>query len=171
MKKMIDKYNEVGIPTGVLEHTETANMAMTGNATAKPMEECKYPLCEECARYVGHYCTVPIVVSKQQWLILEGKMWEWYKRMDDLENLVTDEILGSGEPYIATEEERNAFTPLQKYWYDKSIEDSVKATEFAETMKNLKPSVSDGATVKIVKSTPLKKETNYTWDDYFEEDK
>ena len=91
----IDKYNEVGIPTGVLEHTETANMAMTGNATAKPMEECKYPLCEECVHYIGHYCTVPIVVSKQQWLILEGKMWEWYKRMDDLENLVTDEILGS----------------------------------------------------------------------------
>lgn len=93
----IDKYNEVGIPTGVLEHTETANMAMTGNATAKPMEECKYPRCEECVHYIGHYCTVPIVVSKQQWLILEGKMWEWYKRMDDLENLVTDEILGLTE--------------------------------------------------------------------------
>lgn len=106
----IDKYNEVGIPTGILEHTETANMAMTGNATAKPMEKCKYPLCEECVHYIGHYCTVPIVVSKQQWLILEGKMWEWYKRMDDLENLVTDEILRSDKDVAMPAEAKLNYT-------------------------------------------------------------
>lgn len=110
---MIDKYDEVGIPTGILEHTETANMTMMGNATAKPMEKCKYPLCEECVHYIGHYCTVPIVVSKQQWLILEGKMWEWYKRMDDLENLVTDEILGSDKDVAIPAE-----TKLNYTWAD-----------------------------------------------------
>lgn len=91
----IDKYNEVGIPTGILEHTETANMAMTGNATAKPMEECKYPLCEECVHYIGHYCTVPIVISKQIWWMTSERIYRLEKSLAELETLVTDEILGS----------------------------------------------------------------------------
>ena len=91
----IDKYNEVGIPTGVLEHTETANMAMTGNATAKPMEECKYPRCEECVHYIGHYCTVPIVISKQIWWMTSERIYRLEKSLTELETLVTDEILGS----------------------------------------------------------------------------
>lgn len=90
-----DKYNEVGIPTGVLEHTETANMAMTGNATAKPMEECKYPLCEECVHYICHYCTVPIVISKQIWWMTSERIYRLEKSLAELETLVTDEILGS----------------------------------------------------------------------------
>ena len=92
---MIDKYDEVGIPTGILEHTDTANMAMTGNATAKPMEECKYPRCEECAYYVAHYCTVPMVVSKQIYRFAQEKMREMDARLTELETLVTDEILRS----------------------------------------------------------------------------
>ena len=91
----IDKYNEVGIPTGILEHTETANTAMTGNATAKPIEECKYPLCEECVHYLGHYCTVPIVISKQIFLLTDEKLRSLGKRLTELENIVTDVILGS----------------------------------------------------------------------------
>ena len=96
-----DKYNEVGIPTGVLEHTETANMAMTGNATAKPMEKCKYPLCEECVHYIGHYCTVPIVISKQNYIIINDKIDDLMKRVLDLEILVYDEIL-KPKPQITT---------------------------------------------------------------------
>ena len=88
-----DKYNEVSIPTGVLEHTETANTAMTGNATAKPMGKCKYPLCEECVHYIGHYCTVPIVISKQNYIIINDKIDDLMKRVLDLENLVYDELL------------------------------------------------------------------------------
>lgn len=91
----IDKYDEVSIPTGILEHTETANMAMTGNATAKPIEECKYPLCEECVHYRGHYCTVPIVISKQIFLLTDEKLRSLEKRLTELENIVTDVILGS----------------------------------------------------------------------------
>lgn len=90
-----DKYNEVGIPTGVLERTETANTAMTGNATAKPMEECKYPRCEECVHYIGHYCAVPIVISKQIFLLTDEKLRSLEKRLTELENIVTDEILRS----------------------------------------------------------------------------
>lgn len=93
-----DKYNEVSIPMEVEADgfiTRPEQLERVSLNRAKPVEECMYPHCEECDKYHGHYCTVPIVVSKQQWLILEGKMWEWYKRMDDLENLVTDEILRS----------------------------------------------------------------------------
>lgn len=95
-----DKYNEVGIPTGVLERTETANTAMTGNATAKPMEECKYPRCEECVHYIGHYCAVPIVISKQIFLLTDEKLRSLEKRLTELENIVTDEILRSKERRI-----------------------------------------------------------------------
>lgn len=92
---MIDKYNEVGI--SALEYIETANMAMTGNATAKPAEECVYPCCEDCINYHGHYCTVPMVVSKQIWRMTEERLWYLNNRLDTIEELVTDKILGSKE--------------------------------------------------------------------------
>lgn len=90
---MIDKYNEVGI--SALEFIETANMAMTGNATAKPAEECMYPRCEDCVNYHGHYCTVPMVVSKQIWRMTEERLWYLNNRLDTIEELVTAKILGS----------------------------------------------------------------------------
>lgn len=62
--------------------------------TADPMKECLYPKCEECDNYHGHYCTVPMVVSKQIFLLTEEKMAIMEKRLSDLENLVTDKILG-----------------------------------------------------------------------------
>jgi len=125
----IDKYNEVSIPTGVLEHTETANMAMTGNATAKPIEECKYPLCEECVHYLGHYCTVPIVISKQIFLLTDEKLRSLEKRLTDLENLVTDEILGSYDGRVlkpddhATKEQEEALNYTLMEYIDNFGED------------------------------------------------
>ena len=89
---MIDKYNEVGI--SALEYIETANMVMTGNATAKPAEECAYPCCEDCINYHGHWCTVPIVVSKQNYILINDKIDDLMKRVLDLENLVYEEIWG-----------------------------------------------------------------------------
>ena len=82
---MIDKYNEVGI--SALEHMS--------NVTAKPAGECIYPRCEDCDKYHGHWCTVPMVISKQNFIFAERKLQSLEARLDDLENLVTDEILGS----------------------------------------------------------------------------
>ena len=62
------------------------------------MTKCSYPNCETCGHYILHrdeyYCDVPIVLNKQNWLILEEKMKAMTKIIDELENLVTDEILG-----------------------------------------------------------------------------
>ena len=81
-------------PPSALEHTEHANTACTGNATAQPMRECPYPNCELCYLYIGNYCTVPMVVSKQNYLLVGEKLAIMEKRLTDLENLITDEILG-----------------------------------------------------------------------------
>ena len=62
---------------------------------AKPVSECVYPKCEECDKYHGHYCTVPMVVSKQNYIIINDKIDDLMKRVLDLENLVTEEIIGS----------------------------------------------------------------------------
>ena len=64
---------------------------------AKPMEECQYPKCEECDKYHGHYCTVPVVVSKQMLMQLEDfarrtneKFWIMESRIDHIQY----EVLG-----------------------------------------------------------------------------
>lgn len=60
---------------------------------AKPVKDCIYPKCEGCEHYHGNYCTVPMVVSKQMWLIVGDLYKKLMKRVDTLENLVTEEIL------------------------------------------------------------------------------
>ena len=59
-----------------------------------------YPHCEECDKYHGHYCTVPMVISKQIWRITDERLWYLNKRIDTLENLVTEEILGSKDEIL-----------------------------------------------------------------------
>ena len=81
-------------PPSALEHIEKPNTSMTGNATARPMRACPYPKCEDCDNYHGHYCTVPMVVSKQNYIIINDKIDDLMKRVLDLENLVMDKILG-----------------------------------------------------------------------------
>ena len=86
-----DKYNEVSIPMEVEADgfiTRPEQLERVSLNRAKPTEECMYPHCEECDKYHGHYCTVPMVISKQIWYRLE-------KSLAELETLVTDEILGS----------------------------------------------------------------------------
>lgn len=83
---MKDHYNEIGLPVTALERTDISR--------AKPIEECPYPRCEECDKYHGHYCTVPIVISKQIYRLTSEKLRELDNRLTDLENLVTDKILG-----------------------------------------------------------------------------
>lgn len=84
-------------PPSALEHIETPNLSMTGNATAQPMRACVYPKCEDCDKYHGHYCTVPMVVSKQIYRETAGRIFYLEKRLADLERLVTDEMLGLTE--------------------------------------------------------------------------
>ena len=90
---MIDKYNEVGIEIeadGFITPLEQMSMSK-----AKPATECIYPRCEKCDKYHGSYCTVPIVFSKQYSLILDDEIELLGKRIDELENLVTEAIFGS----------------------------------------------------------------------------
>ena len=95
---MIDKYDEINIPTeieadGFITRTETLERINANKA--RPISECIYPKCEECDKYHGHYCTVPMVVSKQIWLTTESLIARMEKRLTELEAFVTDEILRS----------------------------------------------------------------------------
>ena len=92
---MIDKYNEAGIEIeadGFITRAETLERINQGRA--KPAEECMYPECEKCDKYHGHWCTVPVVVSKQNYILINDKIDDLMKRVLDLENLVYDEIWG-----------------------------------------------------------------------------
>ena len=95
---MDDKYNEAGIPTEIESDgfiTRPEQLERVSQSKAKPMSGCIYPRCEECDKYHGHYCTVPMVVSKQIWLTTESLIARMEKRLTELETLVTDEILRS----------------------------------------------------------------------------
>ena len=97
---MIDKYDEINIPTeveadGFITRTET--LERINASKAKPMTKCIYPKCEECDKYHGHYCTVPMVISKQIWTETAVRIVCLEKRLTELETLVTDEILRSDE--------------------------------------------------------------------------
>ena len=91
---MIDKYNEVEIEADGFITRAEALERINAN-TAKPASECIYPCCEDCDKYHGHYCTVPMVVSKQIFRHTEERLENLQYRLTNLENLVTDEILGS----------------------------------------------------------------------------
>lgn len=111
---MIDKYNEAGIPAMEVEAdgfiTRTETLERINASKAKPISECIYPKCEECDKYHGHYCTVPMVVSKQKWLLTEAIIVRLEKRLTELENLVTDEILGSKEQMKQAPKDRTNYT-------------------------------------------------------------
>lgn len=110
---MEDKYNEAGIPAeieadGFVTRAET--LERINASKAKPISECIYPHCEKCDKYHGHYCTVPMVVSKQNWLTTEALIVRLEKRLTELENLVTDEILGSKEQTAQAPKDRTNYT-------------------------------------------------------------
>ena len=82
---------------GVEEITITPLEKVT-DTTANPTTECLYPNCEKCSRYVGHggvyYCTVPMVVNKQIWLVTASKIRGLEKCMAELQTALYDHILG-----------------------------------------------------------------------------
>ena len=91
--------DEISIPTtteieadGFI--TPPSALERTDMKRAKPATGCVYPRCEECDKYHGHYCTVPMVISKQIYRLTDDKLREMDNRLTDLENLVTDKIIG-----------------------------------------------------------------------------
>lgn len=66
--------------------------------TAKPTTECCYPKCEECRDYISYqganYCTVPMVITKQVYRITAERLRDMEERITELEEVVTDHILG-----------------------------------------------------------------------------
>lgn len=84
---MIDKYDEVGIPTEIEADgfiTRPEQLERVSQSKAKPMSGCIYPECEECDKYHGHYCTVPMVVSKQMWKNLDGLLGMHHMQIENL---------------------------------------------------------------------------------------
>lgn len=91
---MIDKYHELDIAQSSLEQTDMNR--------AKPATECSYPRCEECREYVRHkernYCTVPMVLNKQTWLLTADLIADLEKRIRNLEEDVITLMIHS--PHI-----------------------------------------------------------------------
>ena len=71
---------------------------------ATPERDCDYPECEKCDYYHAHYCTVPIVVSKQIFRLTEEKLHKLENELTELKNIVTEEIIGSKKKPIPHEE-------------------------------------------------------------------
>lgn len=127
-----------------------------GVSRATPVKDCLYPKCEECDNYHGHYCTVPMVISKQIYRYAQEKMRSMEQRLDWLEKAVTDEILGDREDedeeiYLPTKEEYDAMTPVQKFWFDKSLSEGLKTIPHST-------SSDKGKSVEIRKYSILKRD-------------
>ena len=92
---------EINIPTtteieadGFITRVDDLEYTQSVFSTARLSKGCIYPNCEKCGYYREHYCTVPMVVSKQIYRLTDEKLHILEKRLTDLENLVTDKILG-----------------------------------------------------------------------------
>lgn len=59
---------------------------------AIPEKECIYPRCESCRNYVEldgkHYCNVPMVISKQERIMLKENIQKMEKEIFELEQMV-----------------------------------------------------------------------------------
>ena len=85
---------EISIPTTEIEAdgfiTPPSALEHKTTNTAKPISECVYPKCEECDKYHGHYCTVPIVVTKQNYLMAGERLRKLEETVDALkEDILT----------------------------------------------------------------------------------
>ena len=83
-----------GFITDEIYIQETKPLERVDMDRAKPAKECKYPKCEECRDYRNGYCTVPIVVTKQMWLMKGDTTDALIKDVSELREMVYDEILG-----------------------------------------------------------------------------
>lgn len=85
---------------GFVTREEDLNgLERTGEDKARLITECLYPKCERCHKYVASMCTVPMVITKQQWLDYCDWVVKVDNRIDSLEDLIlfkeyTNEVLG-----------------------------------------------------------------------------
>ena len=147
-------------------------LEQSGDGKAVPATECRYPNCEECDDYIrfrgANYCTVPMVLNKQTWRLTADLIADMRKEIDEVKEMVYDEILGQKSEAetgnysvdegfrFLTEEEYEALSPLNKYWYDKAV-----ATHFSDDWKKFVGNVvanNEGDTIEIRKYAPLPKE-------------
>ena len=84
-----------GFITDEIYIQETKPIERVDMDRAIPAKGCKYPKCEECRDYRNGYCTVPIVVTKQMWLMSDDRERELRREISDLKEMVTDIVLGS----------------------------------------------------------------------------
>ena len=98
---MADAIKEIEIEAdGFITRPEELEYTHKVLSTARLSKECIYPKCERCGHYREHFCTVPIVYTKQMHHISADLFARLEKRLTELENLVTDEILASDEETI-----------------------------------------------------------------------
>lgn len=83
-----------GFITDEIYIQETKPLERVDMDRAIPAKGCKYPKCEECRDYRNGYCTVPIVVTKQMWLMKGDTTDALIKDVSELREMVYDEILG-----------------------------------------------------------------------------
>ena len=83
-----------GFITDEIYIQETKPLERVDMDRAIPAKGCKYPKCEECRDYRNGYCTVPIVVTKQMWLMSDDRERELRREISDLKEMVTDMVLG-----------------------------------------------------------------------------
>ena len=81
-----------------------AVLERVSQSRATPERQCDYPECEKCDYYHAHYCTVPIVVSKQIFRMTEEKIYSLEKKLAELEALVVDSILKSNDEQMTWDE-------------------------------------------------------------------
>ena len=90
--------NEIEADGFVTRDEDLKPLERAGENRAIPVRDCLYPKCEECDDYHGHYCTVPMVVSKQIYRLFEERLYSIEHRLESTEKLVTAQILGEREP-------------------------------------------------------------------------
>ena len=104
-----------GFITDEIYIRETKPLERVDMDKAIPARECPYPKCEECEDYVKGYCTVPMVVSKQTWMMMSDTIASLKDIIDELTETVYDEILGKPTTRSSAKDEREL--------YDKTIID------------------------------------------------
>ena len=119
---------------------------------AKPVSECVYPKCEDCDKYHGHYCTVPMVVSKQIYRETMERIGRIEKTLIELENLVTEEIIGS----------KDAIRIDHDGWHKQVV-----AGEEVWCPDGAHIEVYEG--IKYIVEDKPNDKPNLTWSDYFRE--
>lgn len=83
-----------GFITDEIYIQETKPLERVDMDRAIPSRDCKYPKCEECRDYRNGYCTVPIVMTKQMYLMIDDMERGLARDVNELREMVTDIILG-----------------------------------------------------------------------------